>query len=525
MSDFGAELGRLHRQRGLSLHALSRLSHYDAGYLSKVVNGHKRGSRELALEMERHLCADGALIAAWERSVRPSVPVMPLASPEPDANLPVVMWLERTIAGSRQVNDSLGAQPPPGPFHSQLLAGILGAPPHLLWFKLPAPPPGPEAAHPSSLHGQARAPSTGDRSLSAPSADLYSDQRLHQLVTGRSDSVDRREFIEAGLGVVAAAATPAAGLLDSLSHTPIPVEVREHDIQQVLSAARIFTSWDHTYGGGIVREAVTAQLRWSARLLETDCPERLRPALFSAVGYLSGVCGAMAFDAYAHDDARRMFAFGFSCAEVANDWHYRAKVLSLMARQATWCGQPDNGLTYAELALVRADRLTHTEQAMLHTARARALAKLGRVQETLTAVGRADEVFARSQPEVDPPWMTYYDHAQHQGDTGHALFDLALDGPPEPAIQRLTDAVNGHPDAYARSRAFSGIKLATLIMVKGDPTEASAIGQRAMEDAGRVRSRRVADTLRELRSAASRHGRDRAAADLRDRVSTLIGAA
>ncbi|HEV2373719.1 MAG TPA: hypothetical protein VGS19_16290 [Streptosporangiaceae bacterium] len=62
-------------------------------------------------------------------------------------------------------------------------------------------------------------------------------------------------------------------------------------------------------------------------------------------------------------------------------------------------------------------------------------------------------------------------------------------------------------------------------MVRGDPSEASAVAQRAMEDAGRVRSRRVTDTLRELRSAASRHGRDRAAADLRDRVSALIGAA
>ncbi|HEV2373583.1 MAG TPA: helix-turn-helix transcriptional regulator, partial [Streptosporangiaceae bacterium] len=348
MSDFGAELGRLHRQRGLSLHALSRLTHYNTGYLSKVVNGHKRGSRELALEMDRHLGADGALLAAWERSARPHVPVTPLASPEPDADL----YERISRAGAEPVRADL---------------------PVVMWLV------------------RTRA-----------SAGLYSDQRLHQLVTGRSDSVDRREFIEAGLGAVAAAATPAAGLLDSLSHTPIPAEVCEHDIQQVRSAARIFTSWDHTYGGGVVREAVTAQLRWSARLLETDCPERLRPALFSAVGYLSGVCGAMAFDAYAHDDARRMFAFGLSCAEVADDWHYRAKVLSLMARQATWCGQPDNGLTYAELALVRADRLTHTEQAMLHTARARALAKLGRVQETLAAVGRADEVFARSQPAADP---------------------------------------------------------------------------------------------------------------------------
>jgi hypothetical protein len=46
------------------------------------------------------------------------------------------------------------------------------------------------------------------------------------------------------------------------------------------------------------------------------------------LGYLSGVCGFVAFDAYVHDDARRMFAFGLSCAEQAGDWHLRAKLIS-----------------------------------------------------------------------------------------------------------------------------------------------------------------------------------------------------
>jgi hypothetical protein len=278
------------------------------------------------------------------------------------------------------------------------------------------------------------------------------------------------------------------------------------------------------YGSGIVREAVTAQLRWSARLLETTYPRSLKNDLFAAVGYLSGVCGAMAFDAYAHDDARRMFAFGLSCAEVSGDWHYRAKMLSMMARHAIWCGNPDSGLTCAELALVRADRLTCTEQAMLHTARARALAKLGRVQETLTAVGQADDAFANRQPTQDPPWMAYYDTAQHYGDTGHALFDLAVQGTKVPADQRLSTAIDGHSDAYARSRVFSTAKLAVLIMVTGDPCEATMIGQRALADAAQLRSRRVADTLRELHSAADPHVARPDVADLRERIAQLVDA-
>jgi len=136
MSDFGTELGRLHREHGLSLHELARRSHYDAGYLSKVIRGHKHGSRALALHMDKLLGADGALMAAWDRPARPPVPVMPLASNAPDPDLydritrgvddpprvdaAVVEWLERTLAEHRRVNDTVGAAPLLGLIRSQL---------------------------------------------------------------------------------------------------------------------------------------------------------------------------------------------------------------------------------------------------------------------------------------------------------------------------------------------------------------------------------------------------------------------
>ena len=397
-------------------------------------------------------------------------------------------------------------------------ANLLGIPAHMLWFKLPAQGKAQAAPGGPAVTGEACSAARVTGHALVP----YRQDRGQEQLTAESEPVDRREFI--GTGMIAVMTVPPAGLLASLSQAPAPDEVRECDIEQVRSAARTFTSWDHTYGGGIVRETVTAQLRWSALLLETDCPERLRPGLFSAVGALSGVCGFMAFDAYAHDDARRMFAFGLSCAEAGGDWHLRAKLLSHMARQAIWTGSPDQGLTWTELALVRADRLTGTERAMLHTARARALAKLGRVQDTLTAVADADRAFALSVPGEDPPWMAYYDAAQHSGDTGHALFDLAMDGfPADRAAQRLAGAVTGHTGAYARSRAISGTKLATLVLASGDPREAAAIGQRALDDAGRLRSRRAADDLRELRTAASPRTAIPEVAGLCHRITALTG--
>jgi transcriptional regulator with XRE-family HTH domain len=338
-------------------------------------------------------------------------------------------------------------------------------------------------------------------------------------------SVERRRFLAAG-GIAALTAGSLLDLITPVQATSPPDVVRPDDIEQVRTAAATLAGWDNHYGGGgIVREAAMAQLRWSAALLECACPSTLRYDLFSTVGRLGIVVGASAFDAYAHDDARRFFTFATACAEEADDWHLRAKAQSFLARQAVWCGEPDKGLTYAELGLARCDRLTATEQAMLHTARARAFAKMGRIKETLAAVGAADDSFARSNPREDPPWMAYYDEAQHHGDTGHALYDIALRGyGPAEAARRLRTAVEGHTDAYVRSRAISRTKLASLLMATSDPAEAAAVGNRALDEVGRLRSRRAADDMKELHRLAHRHRQTTDVVELRERITAAVPA-
>ncbi|GAA1596451.1 helix-turn-helix transcriptional regulator [Kribbella hippodromi] len=341
-------------------------------------------------------------------------------------------------------------------------------------------------------------------------------------------NVDRKEFIRAVIGVGAAAVSsaPLLELLTPDQATPVPNIVTQADIDGVRTAAQVFGSWDNHYGGGLAREAVIAQLRHSAEMLDSRCPENLRGELFSSVGFLGHVCAMMAFDAYAHDDARRMFRFTQACADEAGDWNLRAKTLSSIARQAIWCGDPDEGLTLTEMALVRADRLTATERAMLLAARARALAKLGRVQETLRTVGLADEQFSQADPANDPAWMRYYDRAQHLGDTGHALWDLAVrQGQAEQeAASRLASAVAGHTETYVRSRAMSGIKLASLTMTVGDPQEAAVIGAQALKDARSLRSRRAADDLRDLAHRATVFERVDEVAELRHDIRNVLAA-
>ncbi|WP_367137624.1 MULTISPECIES: hypothetical protein [Streptomyces] len=102
--------------------------------------------------------------------------------------------------------------------------------------------------------------------------------------------------------------------------------------------------------------------------------------------------------------------------------------------------------------------------------------------------------------------------------------DLALKGlySPRPAAERLRTAINGHTPGFARSRAFSRTKLSSLTMVTGDPQEAVVIANRALDEVGRLRSRRAAEDLRELFRHATHHSKQLDVAELRHRITTAL---
>ncbi|MFE3473851.1 helix-turn-helix domain-containing protein [Streptomyces bacillaris] len=345
------------------------------------------------------------------------------------------------------------------------------------------------------------------------------------LRVGSQEPVIRRSFLQIG-GLAAIAPLKFTDVF-APAELSLPTYVNPSHVDQVLAVATSISGMDNELGGGgVVRDVAARAMQWSAGLLQAQFPEHLRTDLFAAVSRLGIVVGASAFDAYHHDEASQTFRFAADCAEEAGDWHLRAKTYSFLARQAVWIGAPDDGLTYAEKGLVRSDRLSATEQAMLHTAKARAFGKMGNVRDTMAAIGAADEAFTRARPAEDSPWMAYYDEAQHAGDTAHALFDLAILAGQDPgrAARRFGTAVNGHTDAYKRSRAISRTKLASLLMAKGDPHQAAVLGHDALNEVGRLTSRRAADDLRQLGRFASKHRTIQEASALRDRIAATVSA-
>src|ERR1700676_3070940 len=63
MSDFGAELERWMRARGVGVRELHRRSGYSAGYITQLRQGRRNPSPETASDLDDALRADGALAA------------------------------------------------------------------------------------------------------------------------------------------------------------------------------------------------------------------------------------------------------------------------------------------------------------------------------------------------------------------------------------------------------------------------------------------------------------------------------
>jgi hypothetical protein len=315
---------------------------------------------------------------------------------------------------------------------------------------------------------------------------------------------------------------PADFLAHISAETPIPQRIGWSEVENLRVTTRAVAMSENLYGGGLSCEAALAQLRWSGRHLDAAASNDVRRAMFEAVGNLSSVVAFAAFDIADYPSADQCFQFSLWCADQSGSWALRANTLAEMSRKAVYLGDIDEALSLIEFAQVRADRVSATAQAMMSAIRARLLALSGRHDEARVEVARADERFVDRDPAVDPPWLCYYDEAEHQGSTGRALIPVVRQtGELEMVVPRLEAAIRLHNANYPRSRTFSRTRLASLMMAVGDPHEALPIGRQAIVDATALRSKRILSELHGLARVAERHVQIGDVADLRRDIATL----
>ncbi len=124
---FAEALRALMAERGISGRELARRVPCDKGHVSRLKNGHTRPSPATAAKLDEILGAGGELSGLAARQAAAPVPALnlPEIAPDPDlydritravgapsrVDVPVIEWLERTLAEHRRVEDTIGARP------------------------------------------------------------------------------------------------------------------------------------------------------------------------------------------------------------------------------------------------------------------------------------------------------------------------------------------------------------------------------------------------------------------------------
>ncbi|MGQ0777421.1 MAG: hypothetical protein ACT4NY_23920 [Pseudonocardiales bacterium] len=352
------------------------------------------------------------------------------------------------------------------------------------------------------------------------------------------ETAKRNEFIRllggvgagAGLGVAGVAATlpdPVREVLSRAATPAPPGRVGRTDVEQVRFAAETFRSWRGRYGGAACRDALTAQLRWAAGLLNGEMDDAVQSELYAAVGSLAQVAGWANVDAGDHEASLPCYHFALHCAGQASDWTLRAQSLTDMSRQAIDLGRLDDATSLIELAQVRADRVAGTGRAIMSSMHAGVLGAAGQVSDCQRAIAAAEDQFAGHQP-ADGPGSSTFQRASLADIAlfnGYALFHVGLRDPAvaPAAISQLRSALTDVGTLSQVRQATGTAKLATLELLHGDRDAGVALGRQVLDLGDGVRSARLTENLRRLHIATRQHGE--ATEELQQRLGPLLRSA
>ncbi|MEU2383755.1 regulator [Streptomyces sp. NPDC012461] len=270
------------------------------------------------------------------------------------------------------------------------------------------------------------------------------------------------------------------------------------DIAALRSVGELFRTLDDAYGGGHARQALV-------RYLEHECEPMLRGTygeqtgrrLFAAAADLTRLAGWTSYDIAAHGLAQRYFVQALRLAQAAGDRAYGAYILVTMSRQAVYLGHGREAVQLARVAQQGAGgSVPPVVQAMLHAAEARGHGVLGEVRACTTALVRAERALAGARPGDEVPyWARFFDEAQLADEFGHCHRDLQQF---RAAAQHAERSLHLRAPAYARSRLFCRVVLATARLGLGELDQACQLAVEAAGQAAEMRSVRAVEYVRDF---------------------------
>ncbi|WP_455355445.1 regulator [Streptomyces sp. SYSU K217416] len=293
------------------------------------------------------------------------------------------------------------------------------------------------------------------------------------------------------------------------------------DIAALRSVGELFRTLDHAYGGGHARQALVRYLEHEAEpMLRGTYGETTGRRLFAAAADLTRLAGWTSYDIAAHGLAQRYFVQALRLAQAAGDRAYGSYVLVTMSRQAVYLGHGREAVQLVRVAQQGVGTgAPPVVQALLHAVEARGHAVLGEVRACTASLVRAERALEAARPGDDVPhWARFFDEAQLTDEFCHAYRDLQQY---RAAAQYAERSLQLRGPAFARSRLFCRVVLATARLGLGELDQACALGAEAAQQSTEMRSVRAVEYVRDFERRLEPHRDAAAVRGYRDRVALM----
>lgn len=148
----------------------------------------------------------------------------------------------------------------------------------------------------------------------------------------------------------------------------------------------------------------------------------------------------------------------------------------------------------------------------------RALARLGEPTHARAALETAEDQLGDSLSVTKPEWVAPFDQAALASESALTLLDLHLLPQAAEAAERALALRN---PSRARSRAFSQVTLARVLVAQGQVEQACAVGDDLLGSCQSLGSHRVSRQLMELELALAPYGGNRLVREFLDRMAVV----
>ncbi|MEU7133952.1 regulator [Streptomyces sp. NPDC046261] len=270
------------------------------------------------------------------------------------------------------------------------------------------------------------------------------------------------------------------------------------DIAALRSVGELFRTIDHAYGGGHARQALVRYLEHETEpMLRGTYGETTGRRLFGAAADLTRLAGWTSYDIAAHGLAQRYYVQALRLAQAAGDRAYGSYVLVTMSRQAVYLGHGREAVQLARVAQQGVGSgAPPVVQSLLHAVEARGHGVLGEVRACSASLARAERALETSRSGDDVPyWARFFDEAQLADEFAHCHRDLQQY---RAAAQHAERSLQLRSPAYARSRLFCRVVLASARLGLGELEQACLLGAEAAQQAADMRSVRALEYVRDF---------------------------